>query len=444
MSEDEGPMGNADEEARTVELAAYIPNQFVISGGASGLIDADGEVIPSEFAVLMHEYVHYWHNISTVTGCIGTVSEQSRLSVLSMLVQLDADERLAVSPAKLTDELERESEFQLEYAYYVGASFRLPEAADDDFTIEEVVRETETLQFRGTALPVPIVWLDLESEGWSGSVLFGGHVIEESLAYLFESNVAAVFELELDPADRFPYHMLELVWEACGCDTVPARTLAYLGTLALLSQFPGDRFVGYAQGFSGQESEQIVETTEQLVRGFDVSRFDEVVAELTGLLEIHAAREPSRMGMEFLVAASTTAFERRQANVCFDVDVFFDVDKAELGELLRTFPPADIMTGAALFRAGEPIEQFGDQDGLRVFQSMVHIMEAHSDGGSFGDAPEPSTCPFYAHCTVETKDAAVCCREPWKKYRRNADACLFGLGVACLLGDVWLAGRATP
>jgi hypothetical protein len=178
---------------------------------------------------------------------------------------------------------------------------------------------------------------------------------------------------------------------------------------------------------------------------------------------MHRDRGLMEGAAEWLAEQYAAALGRRLTDPLFDLRPFTHnrINRADLGRLLRTMLPCDIIVE----RAGEihkverdVIVSFG-MPGLtslgyslsyilRTLHAQVDFVLAHLGTNSFGSSVEVERqqaaipddairpCPFYTACGLDLRrnQAETCFRRPWRIFNPGGTNCWYGTAVSCTLG----------
>jgi hypothetical protein len=437
-------------------FGAYLPNHFLISMSASTPYFREGEQDPDpKFApIFAHEYVHYLQNLTTLAGFKSFSFTQNLVPLFSRTLAKDGssggDSNL---DTKLKSDLETICTIQLEHE---GDSEVTPPGAGE-FTIDTMDFHDSALLFRGQSAMLHSVTLRGTTTTKDGAVRqvsfeLGAAAIEESLAYIFETQAAVALDVPPIPASEFPYRILERTVAHILGENPDLRISAILGTLALLAPHPAYALVTLTRVFLERRSqglgsdaalEQIV--TEQRTSLHAIN--DTLKADLDSIRSIHVGRGLLEPAVAKLASIFESAFQLRTARPLFDVDVFFPrFNMLRFVELLREIPPCDILQerpGSDDLLLRDLLLGFEDTSAnervFRILQAQQHYYVTHLDlSGEFSPSDKiESVCPFFTCCGVEIRrnSPEICRSSPWKTVQ-NTQTCWYGSAVAGTLGLV--------
>jgi hypothetical protein len=343
---------------------AYQPNHFLITLDAatpfvSGA-DDDPKNDNDHLHVFIHEYWHYWHNISTVSGFKSFAFTQHLLAHFGNTLLPRADGTSVgggcLDPSH-ADDVATLLELSLDLD---GDGAPEPDWLSDfdlDFSVK-AVRETDgELSYQGgRKAPNPHVMLDVEVT-WpdgrrvSSEMTLGSLAIEESIAFLVEEQVrAGLPRVGYEPPPAFPYRVVERVYEHLVGPASSPYYPAALGTLGLLATHPGLAFVTFVQMFKkardgGLDDEQalarVITGAGQALGG----PIDPILtSDLSELVDMHSGRGLPEGALDHVSGLFQRALDLRKQDPLFDLQIVFPRgNAAALQAHQSAFPPCDLL-----------------------------------------------------------------------------------------------------
>ena len=449
--------GDEDMRRYSKTTAAYYElNQFLIRMTADfpflKLNPESGELEPSDdnFDVFLHEYTHYWHNISTLAGVRSLVTFLGLTRFFAHTLTATGDGRSSGSgqlDTTLRDGLRR----------MVGLSRRhvgstLPADGRDDGEGEVVVasftdKRPSGVCDEGSSTEV-IIELDVHGEKDTRQTTFilGARAIDESLAHLFEHRVARIFRGEPLKAPEFPYRIVERITEKYLNNEATDHRCAVLGTLALLTPSPGPSLILIMERCrnaiaSAGECDAEIEAIGKEVGGWFAGKLPDFKATLENLKEAYKGRAYLLNAVTEITDIYGRALDARAANPLLYVNVFYpDVNLDRLAEHTRDlFPTCDFVQEHAgdvekigrdwihTVRDAPPQGESEISTFFRMLHAQTRYSQAHLRGNEFVKSAETeaedSGCPFYTCCDKEPRqvNGEACRNAPWTHYSQEAE-----------------------
>ncbi len=460
---------------RHLEQAAgvYMPNQFVLAldvltpfiGGTDDHPTQNNDHLP----VFTHEYWHYWHNVSTISGFKSFAFSQHLLVYFSPTI-LGKANGTSVGDAALShrDKADLRTLITLQLDMDGQAAPREDLAADFDvdFSVTGIREHDDHRVYRGRKAPNTIVEIDVISvwpDGTKeiGSFRLGSLAIEESVAFLVEEQIRLDLpHLPPSPPPAFPYRVVERVLEHI-VGPVHTSVAAALGTLSLLSTHPGLALITLARGYSAALSAGA--TPEAALQAVQADHAPGMLTTIGGILDsdldelvqMHEGRGLMEGALKHAAATLRRALEHRRLDPLFDLRFLFPNPNANgLVAHQALFPPCDLLQerpGDEDDIERDAIHSFDptppDENGhrptnfTRSLQAQQDYLSSHLDystGRIISSANALSKCPYFTACNLplRTNSPEVCASRPWEAYQPQGSACWYSTAVAATLGKV--------
>lgn len=459
----------------------YRPNHFIL---CLGMTDS-GEGMNSQSLleqldpVFVHEYLHYWHNISTFSGIYFMTFHQSVAALFSKtlgagdgssdgaLLSRDSDHLLGLT--RLRERMEGEAAPPGITDEEGGRSWRV--------TRVEHLPTKIPLKQGSRAAPADAVRLEFQSSsGVSTDMILGTLAIEESVVAILERQVWRHHGEEPDELPMFPYGVIEAVAEYVVGDRLPAdaiereRVVATLGTLSLLVPQHSRNLVGLFELYR----DRVERTADSALAGLvDMvqqdynNKFSKMIGHQSGEFEkMHASRGAVGLVIPVLTKDIAAAQAKRQSDLTFDLDLFYPhFSEDRFRKHILQFLPCDVLMerdaedsprsdkpqtdelytftgGLSELAPGVPVSA-----GFRALQAQQEYVFAHINDHGDGfcrSAQVEASCPFYSSCDLKPRveDAQTCARRPWRHFRASGDLCWFASGVLATLGTAEVRGKA--
>ena len=460
---------------------AYVPNHFLLSldQGTPFVIPAGSGFTHDDahLHVFVHEYWHYWQNLSTVSGVKSFLYAQKLLALFGDTLQTRQDgnsEGSAPLPAAHADEISSILELWFDMDGDPGPSEDWEADFELSFSVTQVNEVDATVELGGAGAPNPRVELDVTAKWPDGksehsSMILGALAIEESVAFMIEEQVRqGLTDAPASPVPDFPYRVVErLLDKELGAYTI--FEAACLGTLALLQVHPGPALVQIARRVKQlsdrglDEYARLNQIAQELRPQLDVANQLILDHDLPEIANMHRGRGLSEDAIGYFQRMTRRAFLLRRTSPLLDVQSILPVASAgRLMLLQQAFPPCDLLQE----RGGDPnapgrdlLFSFDDTPGdgrgcrptdyMRAFQAQQHFVFAHLDEKNecfeASDDVE-DTCPFYTACdlALRRQNSTVCEKTPWRSWERGKPGCWYAVAVAATMGNVTVDGILRP
>jgi hypothetical protein len=459
--------------------ALYYPNQFLIILDAKSPLWLDTDERHEKFNAraiprFVHEYWHYWHNISTVAGLEAMVATQQIRRLFETTLRGDGTSAGQASLA--TVDAVALSTLVARRGAIEGQAAPRP-VWEEDFRLTFSVRSHRVVPVElpdGTTTLEASIDVDVtlaDGSSTSATMSLGTGAIEESVAYLVEEQFRVATRGIPDPPPWFPYQVAsEVVRYFGGRPTAPAHVAA-LATLSLLYPEPGPSFLALGERFRdaltrAPTDERAVEMVLAQVRDAATLNINQSIAlALPTLVDGLAPDAVMRPALASYQAVCADALGGRTRSLLADLAIAFPRATPRAWDALRTrYHSCDVLqerAGADLFgrdeltsaAAASTPDRYGAQDFPRLLQAQQHYVYAHvvHDAGELRDSDEagtaaaPTPCPYFSACRLEYRqeNPDVCGVAPWKVFIAHT-GCWYNGAVAASLGAVLNEPGAPP
>lgn len=440
-------------------LAEYTPNHFLIRLSADAAyfeLAEDLSVILNDdlFPLFLHEYTHYWQNISTVAGAKGLVWSHYVLAVVSAAyVRAQSD---GADEITFTAEEARKLEVFLVYRDVQDGGQDVPTNPRVRGILD--VRESSVaLQFPSGTVLCPIVTVVVDT-GASSPLEYqlGSIAVEEGAAILVQGQFEQpVHRSDSMYAPELPYRIVERLFEhIVGGQPQPFECLA-LSTLALQCSFPGAGLLDLLRRYAKMRRRRLrpEEAIERVIRETRDERLHllaVVSSDLLDLVGLHRSRGAMEDAMKAFTEVFARASRRRRADPIFDargltvpdaatahanamsmISEFLPCDSIQEREGPDDLPTRDFMVASDA--------AFGPL--ARVLQCQQHFMLVQA---RLSQAGSPNRCcPLYGACDLPMRQESpdVCRTRPWQR-RGGTETCAYGVGAGAT--SSLLSSRVIP
>lgn len=443
-------------------IAGYLPEKLIIRLGTEiRIVDSTGSPVPfptpAAFAVFMHEYMHYLHNISTVCGLSGFMNT---LELWRLFRRTIDPMGFSVGSSQLDGATQEHLE-RLLHVLVAGRSVHQPSlrtvATPVSVEILSATLEEKVEDHRGVLLSTFACEAEVRDDRGTAErcrIEIGIAEIMEAAAWLLERRLASALAPDAaeSPVPVFPYKLVSALAEHLLPEIAEETVLACI-LAALQSSDPADglqQILRIAKKATDEGRDplnatrsaaaEIVTTNESTLRQC-LSRIEAEFAG-NGIMAI---------AIRTILSAARDALARRRSNPFFEIELVDDLAACRLGidTLMTQLPSCAVLQRNAgpdhelrrdLLAAFRPLNGDGSdpEDGLRVTHAVFDFMGRHTGTGALmaTESLPPRQCPFYTCCDLRLRmvEPAICSCSPWRAADWHAwdhqGRCWYGTAVA--------------
>ncbi len=447
--------GSGIGEASAFELAAprasYAKNQHTITLSRHvRIIDRSGGLVqnprPEDLATLIHEYVHYLHNYSTLAG-LTQLSLHHQLGLhLSTTVDSATKEYFAAGGKDRSDQAFRTT---LDRLYLLDGDHELPVSG----TAYRFTHGGETYEQNGKVLVIKTAIRVAESKWRNHLVRVGLRAIEESIAFELQCVAARALGGAEPKPPMYPYLALRKLRDAY-CPRARLRDVLRVAVLAMnvpsMAQFLVNGLVALGHHRNRRSARLHRNQRATLEREKDCcllllsgAPYREAANALPAMFKDRGLLEDAAAKSRSLII---DLVQLRLRGPWFEIEAVENLtgSAAELRGLLEGFLPCEV------------IQEFGDGTSTlmtfgtvtddevaarRAMQGHIHMVNCHLTPAGLratqtveAETDEGNRCPFFGMCDLELRhrDPTVCRVSPWRRGSRTpgAKTCWYGHGAA--------------
>lgn len=438
------------------------------------LLDEDGrprtELSADVLAVLLHEYTHFLHNLSTASGFAAYQCFNHLLAVFSNALREDG----TCDPTRLSDGQRAVARSALDALASLDGTRALPRHPSPVTGLVVVAARCIPVQLgEANVKQANVAWeitrRDGTRETFEGSI--GAFLIEEGIAFTLEESARlgrVTFERSGDhPPPLYPYEAFRILVQHYAPD-ISALGAVRLGLLALSTNRPGPILLHALNAYqrlraSGADDVAACHTIRRAIDGMIRSITERICSsELGELSEMHFERGIVTEGHASVLDDFRRLLSRRATDPWFDIAWCHDNGAIDVGALSALFfntVPCDAIQAGwgpedgvgrdvlltfksdGIQRADGAVAPTAASSGLRAVQAQFEFLLAHLSP-SHGIIPtqEPSwrACPFFTSCTLDMRrnDGIACRERPWVRLTKKGETCWYGVAVAATLGTL--------
>jgi hypothetical protein len=419
-------------------IAAYLPESMLIKlSSAVAPFDDTGNLVkdPLPLAYFFHEYVHFLHNISTVSGILVFINTLE----LWRCFRTTIDGTGASSGSEGFDSTQKDHLRRLS-AYLIAAR-----ASDDpktNITRPERIQITSLCSqpcitgLQGELLTTLVCDAVLSDRTNSDSciVRIGTHELLESAAWVLEKRMAEAIDpaIKLGSPHLFPYRVVEAAVEY----TIPKldeETVLCCVLSALQSSDAPDALdqilIIIKQAIQARQNpmdllrQTTVNALQQSLPRLE-AEFQKLEAEFngSGVLAVSIRR---------IIATAREAVKLRLVDPFFELKLIDDTKGRpdSFRDAISHIAPCAVLQGRVgpdddierdlllSFYPSVKESELDPEDGFRVLHSVFHFIGCHRTREGFRDAETArhASCPFYTCCTLDLRKARpdICKNTPW-------------------------------
>lgn len=392
------------------------------------------------FIALFHEYIHYIHETTTMTGMVSFTYEVYKRALFSNYVDIpnssdflgigDAHKDYAFKIDNTTSALIGHTNFHLkdreviEVTGYVMIDFAAH--APYENSLEEIPMKIPMVTYRYRDV--------VNNQIAEDTLLLGKYFLYEGLASELDKVVQEkVSGTKARDYRASEYNILKLLTYKL-CPGLDKHAMLRAASLSLSSFDAAFRFVDLLEQLSQSTDIEasLKRYSDKLVNSM-VLQLAEVQEEMDGIREVFSTRVILHSAMDFLMQKMMDGMRHRISNPTFEVDLAFAGSPEKLVDII---PICDYMY--VFDDENEYMRDFlGTNQSLEIAYDlkilMCHIHYYHS---KIQKAAKNVRCPMFTCCNVShrTDFAELCQKTPWKIFDKvhheNLQHCPYSYGVA--------------
>lgn len=412
------------------------------------------------WCIFGHEYAHFLHNFSTVSGLWDFVTHLKLCRFFGNTVGHDGTSHgTAALNANDQQDLARTLVCLRHLRGTVYAFNTDYHRQDVQVRFTDIRHERQVLTFTTQSEPVELESAHVSFQVWTPrtdeepcTILLGSWHIMEALAHEIERTIVIANHADVALVDHraktYPYKFGRLLFEHLSRTTPSPQTLTRVCLMALQSTDPGAAFIDLANAFATRPAGETEDITLQRFAAITVRAFRKSFAAMT-----HRTLQPefdlfaSRQGLVGRAIATLGAMCQRYVDLRAQ-DLFFELglfeqtlDPDSFHALLQSYPPCPIVHEADLdgrpefFNLSRTALPQDSVDALCAYQAFGQFMLAHLDQDGFRPTARcpASKCVFFGACAARPAIEAphLCQTQPWGTFRPDdAEACLYAAAVS--------------
>lgn len=441
---------------RSQLFGEYLMNQyyFKVFTGQDKPLPINQQLLQHQhMETILHEYIHYIHEISTQIGTLSLLYAVTYRSILSYYVEKRPDS------SGFQDNISLQHVKTLE-----GIQETIGAMMGDDFSEVDgpitAIKGYELFKYdieipHGTGLvnkQIEIPVLIIDDNGKEKNLEFSKFFLYEGLAYELEK----IFQINArgkctDDADGTEYTVLRYFAEllAPGASLPAILTIA---SFALSYVNCGAMFVSYMKylttaGDRGETESQCLARLKERVQGEYKERNGLLEGVLEEIDDAYRGRSSLYAAFQSIKQQYIDSYKARIQNPSFEVDMVINHD---IDGLLTIVPPCDywyVFTDADEYMrdyagtskvhqaAGLDVAEAHHVLIAQVHYSNVLFYNAIGKLNTIGPGDEAVRCPFYTACNLKFRkeNPGICNSKPWEtyglSYHSDKRYCTYGSGV---------------
>jgi hypothetical protein len=443
-------------------LAGYLPQAMIIRMSAAlPVYDHSGKVLqfptPAAFGFFFHEYVHFLHNISTVSGIAALINTVELWRCFRATIVPDgASAGSATLPADKAQHLTT-------LVSYLAATRRNNEPASRliqrPVSIKIKSCDLRPVVQSGSDVFASVLVCQGEITSDSGQteavdVSIGTLELMESAAWLLEKRVVRALDRTalIVPAPIFPYQVATALGEYLAPDVnedgLLACVLSALQSSDAPAAFPETLKIASDAVLQGNdpvaELRKSVGAALKQGAGTLEAQFQALETEFNG-------NGIMAVAMRQIIAAARAAFQMREKDPFFELAMIADIASgASVQHILQRIPSCALKQEEAgafdqlqrdVLISFQPLSATSGrdpEDGLRTIHAIFHYVSSHLTQHGFVETTgaRRSPCPFYTCCNLRlrTGEPNICRSEPWLSaswpHWGPDGKCWYGAGVS--------------
>ncbi len=439
---------------------SYVTHQAIIKLGKDASFWLDGnEPTLARLAVFLHEYAHYLHNFSTVTGVYEFILQLRCLRLFMNTVGASGtshgDAALGVEEK---NELIALGLWQRHLAGGVQDASHGLKFPQGQLSVDAIRTGREPIS--AASQKIEALWGEVDvlvklgpKQPQPRTIRLGSEVLMEGIAWeieriLFISQGEDTADLDARIPD-YPYKLARVVFEDIAKYEPTSAHIARILLLALQSSNPGFSFLELAQKArdlhaGGTSAADVIDQlSTEMTRLAGVQVDDLVSQTLDAEIEQFRGRGPAGRGFASMVDRCKSLLKLRRDKPFFELElVEAGVERGSLADLIKMCPPCpviqqmgpnvgDIEYMLLSAQAFDPALQ-GD---LGAAQGLIQFANSHIGRNLIVPTTKArgGPCRFFGACNAPFAEqkSDSCKQVPWESFSPDADAgCWYATGVA--------------
>jgi hypothetical protein len=418
------------------------------------------------WCIFAHEYAHFLHNFSTVSGLLDFVAHLRLTGLFVRTVGVDGHSR---GMAALDAHEQRDFTQWLIWGSHLRGSASPPfdtgyHANDVQIRITGIKRSFQRLELSTQSTQPEMEHAEVSfavstprTAEQSCSVKFGSSLITEAAAYEIERIICKANGEDVALIDArmptYPYRMGRILFEHLVEEVPPEEVLSRVCLMALQSTDPGASFIDIATAFATRPAGESHQVTLQRFEHITVREMQKNFADLANRTlqpefdRFAIRRGPVGHAIATLGDLSRQYIELRLGKHFFELDLFEQPHNSTTQlELLSSYPPCPIVHEAgggnhtAFTDVAVPPLPPDAVVALSAYQALGKFMWAHITSNGFlptADVSRPSPCLFSGICAAPQalQTPGLCTSEPWSAFHPSEPpGCFYAEAVSAARG----------
>lgn len=436
---------------------AYKPD-FMLIKLNSDFINFDTEGINNAlFCVLIHEWLHYFHNVSTNFGMSTFTSTVS----LWLYFHNSNVNGKTIDHTKYVEDIAKFNSVLAHSRNNMNKGRDLRNINKRNFdTLEIFKAELKSTQYVNETLHTYICQIKIKDQPeHTQTIEIGALEIFENLAYLLEKKLFESLQENNTSETRFdsfseppivPYRMIELLLKYFelslnndDCIRLLITLLLAVDSLEILEVLIHEIKNSQSLGKSAEVS--LIEITQSILKQNGIiERLNTTEEWITQSFPID---DTIGLSIKSVFNIIKTNLEIRYSNPFVEFEILNQIMESpqKFSEVLSKYSSCAIMVPLAANKIKDQtvssqlivLGDAGHLENWQQFHAALHFLLLHikKDGGLMDTSQIPNRCcPFYDVCTVkpEVDNNDICRNKPWESYDANnptSDMCWYGCGV---------------
>jgi hypothetical protein len=423
-----------------------------------GLIDVQSELTDSQqrklqyenLPAIIHEYIHYLHEISTGVGVLGFGMDLTLRSFFSNWIEPDKYKAISngtVDPKSIDKFVEAyTTKGIIEGSRQDSIDGKFIEVNKIESTIETIYVPSGD-DLTAMEYETPIIHFTYRSNlsNKEGKLSFNKFFLYEGIAYeldrIADKKLRSVDNID-DTGTGTEYIVMRRVarFIVPGIET---KTFLCIGVMALQNADCGRAFIEMLnlvreEDEMGNDHSVTIDSLKKKISEMLIIQRLNFIEGLEEFCEIFLGRQELYRAAKFLTNNMRHLYDRRIENPCFDVDLVWEdninelIMAAQVCDYMYIFSDADLYMRDFL---GTSIAK-EDSHAMKILLVHDHFFTSHqTKPTNWVEANRSHKCPFYTCCSASyrTTHESICAHKPWRIFEVSANSdnqyCLYGQGM---------------
>lgn len=419
--------------------------------------ESQKKLILDHFPAIIHEYIHYVHDVSTVVGIFEMTLDLSRKSLFSrqMSPNVNNSENIGLKGSSLTPLFARAHiSSESLFGSFVTSGEKGPFLKLVDYN--KIRKQTVNTPFEGgfleEELEFPLLTYQFHDNGYyEDEIILGRFYLYEGIAYeldrIYEMNVKQFPKIRDDL--RFSEYTVIRDVAMAIVPGIKTSSFLSLASMSLAQRNSGLCYIEFLKsvqnakrdGISEEEAlKRIKLICSECLRQMSIG----IEQQLEEIAAIFSHREALGESFRYLTSQCLGAYKERVINPAFEVELLLSGNLNRLMEIisfcnytLEFLPSAESGDGEFMRDMAVSLEEKRElSECMMSLQCYFHYYSSHliSSTAEIEAKAKPCPCPLFTICGLDIRksNSEICYNKPWRTYElteKTGGHCSYGIAI---------------